>query len=62
MALDNPDRQGFIDAEKKEIQSILNMGTYNPNEQIPTNINKNLIGTSKFVYTKKYHPDDTFGI
>ena len=40
MALDNPDRQGFIDAEKSEIQSILNMGTYNPNEILPNPINK----------------------
>ena len=54
MALDNPDRQGFIDAEKTEIQSILNMGTYNPNEILPNPINKTLLGNSKFSYTKKF--------
>ena len=60
MALDNPDRQGFIDAEKNEIKSILNMGTYNPNKILPNTINKTLIGNSKFVYTKKFHPDGKF--
>jgi len=60
MALDNPDRQGFIDAEKTEIQSILNMGTYNPNETLPNPIDKTLLGNSKFVYTKKFHPDGKF--
>jgi len=60
MAMDNPDRQGFINAEKTEIQSILNMGTYNPNDIIPSPMNKSLLGTSKFVYAKKFHPDGTF--
>ena len=36
------------------------MGTWQPNEIIPENISKNLIGSCKFVYTKKYHPDGTF--
>ena len=54
MALDNPDRQGFINAEKSEIQSILNMGTYNPNEILPNPINKPLLGNSKFAYTKNF--------
>ena len=44
MALDNLDRQGFINAKKTEIQSILNMGTYNPNETLPNPINKTLLG------------------
>jgi hypothetical protein len=60
MAIDNPDRKGFIDATAKEIQSIVSMGTWNPNEKLPENIAKNLIGSSKFVYTKKYHPDGSF--
>ena len=33
------------------------MGTWNPNEILTENIAKNLIGSSKFVYTKKCPPD-----
>ena len=33
------------------------MGTWNTSEVIPQTIDKKLIGASKFVYTKKYHPD-----
>ena len=36
------------------------MGTYNPNEILPNPINKTLLGNSKFVYTKKFHPDGKF--
>ena len=41
MALENPDRQGFIDATAKEIQSIVSMGTWNPDEKLADNIEKN---------------------
>ena len=60
MALDNPDRQGFIDATAEEIRSILHMGTWNPQEVLPDTITKDLVGSSKFVYAKKYHPDGSF--
>ena len=60
MDVNNPDRSGFIIAEAKEIHSILSMGTWDPNAILPTTIAKELVGSSKFVYTKKYHPDGTF--
>ena len=60
MSDDNPDKAGFRNAQHAEIQSIVAMGTWQPHELIPDNISKKLIGSCKFVYTKKYHPDSTF--
>ena len=36
------------------------MGSWNTTKVIPQHIDKKLIGTSKFVYTKKYYPDGSF--
>ena len=60
MPLDNPDRQEFIDAFAKEIIAIKSMSTWNTNGVIPQSIDKKLLGTSKFVYTKTNHPDGSF--
>ena len=56
MSLDNPDRRGFIGA----INPNKSMGTWNTNQVIPQNIYRKLIGTSKFVYTKRYYSDGRF--
>ena len=42
MALVNPDRQGYIDAAAKEIQSIVSMGTWSPDEKLADNIAKKI--------------------
>ena len=60
MALDNPDREGFIKATATEIASIRSMNTWDPADNIPLTIPKSDIGCSKLVYDKKYHPDGTF--
>ena len=60
MADDNPDKEGFRRAQATELASIVAMGTWSQDEVIPDNISKKLIGSCKFVYTKKYHPDGSF--
>jgi hypothetical protein len=60
MAGDNPDKEGFCKATKAEISTVFGMGTWDPNEKLPEKIDKKLIGSSKMVYTKKYHPDGSF--
>ena len=60
MSDNNPDKQGFINATQAELAAVLGMGTWNPQEIVPDKIEKKLIGSSKFVYTKKYHPDGSF--
>ena len=60
MTDDNPDKHGFRLAQSAELASIVAMGTWSQDEILPDNISNKLIGSCKFVYTKKYHPDGTF--
>ena len=44
-----------------EIESIRDMGTYNPDEMLDeAQMKISKVGMSKIVFTKKYHPDGSF--
>ena len=53
MADDNPDKEGFRRAQSAEIASLVAMGTWSQDEVIPDNISTKLIGSCKFIYSKK---------
>ena len=60
MAEDNLDKEGFMKATHAEILAVFRIGTFGPNEKLPEKIDKKLIGPSKMLYAKKYHPDGSF--
>ena len=61
MPMTHQDRAGFIESTAAEIESIRDMGTYDPAEELDeTQMTISKIGMSKIVFTKNYHPDGSF--
>ena len=61
MFTSNPDRAGFLSATAVEINSLRDMRTWDPDESLSEEqMRSSKIGTSKIVFTKKYHPDGSF--
>eukprot|EP01035_Chromulina_nebulosa_P025306 gene25306-33026_t len=56
----NPDKAGFIHAMQSKIKSLINMNVFDSVDSNIESIPKNLIGSSKLVFTKKFHPDGSF--
>eukprot|EP00607_Mallomonas_marina_P008932 CAMPEP_0182421592 /NCGR_PEP_ID=MMETSP1167-20130531/6995_1 /TAXON_ID=2988 /ORGANISM="Mallomonas Sp, Strain CCMP3275" /LENGTH=545 /DNA_ID=CAMNT_0024598843 /DNA_START=210 /DNA_END=1847 /DNA_ORIENTATION=+ len=61
MDVNSNDRQGWLIALQDELNSLVHSGTYNPTELLgQTKIDMGRVGSSKMVFSKKYHPDGTF--
>ena len=55
------DRAGFLEATAAEINSLRDMGTWDPDETLDEDQMKtSKVGMSRCVFSKKYHPDGTF--
>ena len=61
MPQDHPDSADILAATAAEIDSIRDIGTYDPDDILDEKqIETSKVGMSKCVFTKKYHPDGTF--